>query len=555
MFKPVSLLMVMAVSLALALPVSAMADTLARWKGGELMRADYEHWRQWVQREESDEAVYEMIFMLSLANAARAHGAADDATVQLKIAAARQQLLTPALKRYSDAQASVTDASIDQLMQQYPNAFQRPRKLLLRNLFKYLPDDAGQAEAVRQRMQALHRQLLAGADFTALLRTESESQTRFRDGRLGVLDPASLPPPVAAAVGELAPGAISQIVEHGGGLSIFFCEKVTPAHIPSVQEVRHKFRTNSLNLQKKQRWQQLDEQLLAQVQLQPANPAVVLQAPDYQLDRAGLEALLALRTGDQAGAGRAQREVLLRNWALGIMRDREAVKLGLDREPAIAAALRWQPWQILAQTELTRLIDKQLSEPSEAELRQFFQQQPDRYRQKHQYLIAAIHFGPIEQVADQTLLKRARTALEQLETGAQDFTQLARQYSVHPSARQGGLLGWQSRAQIGSWDIALLKAIRQLQPGQHSGLFRLPSGLWLFQLQDYRAEYQPGFAEVHTRLRQDWRQQQIDRLEAVLRRQHLAALDIEILTQARAAKQPPVRSPQKHLDGKTHSRS
>ncbi|MGB0135580.1 hypothetical protein, partial [Dokdonella sp.] len=133
------------VGLVFAAPVVAMeaesVGIVATWNGGKVMREDYDSWRTALELEDSPEVIHEYIFVQSLAELARKRGAQNELQVMLESEISRRKILSAALRSRAVAEIVITDEEVEKLRLTYPEAFVRPRKLLLRNLYKKLGDD------------------------------------------------------------------------------------------------------------------------------------------------------------------------------------------------------------------------------------------------------------------------------------------------------------------------------------------------------------------------------------------------------------------------------
>lgn len=505
------------------------STVIATWNGGRLERADHDSWRTFHQLEESPDAIRERVFVDSLAALARERGVEQERSFQLELEMLRQQVLIPVLRQRVESAVTVSDEELEILRRSRPEAFSRPRKLRLRNIYKSLGSDP---EKIRARMRKIHGQLLAGADFKELAGLESESQSRFREGRLGFLAPEDLPPKIAAAVRDLTPGQISDLVEHDDGLTIFLCEDVREAKVPTADEVRDKLRKNLLRQRSREAWTGFQAELLkaAAPRIDPASTTTVLTMEGYQLRAEAMVELLALRLPDKelSDLTPAQRQRLLRTWASGVLAVRRAVELGLDRDPELASALRWRHLGALAHRELVRRVDERLRAPSDDELRRHFTANTKRYREPATCDLAVIHFGGKSDADQRQRVQEANDVARRLAAGKLTFEEAARRHSTHPSAATGGAIGWRNRVQIAAWGPVVSNALRQLEPGQQSGLLNLESGLWIFELRGQRDERLLSFEEVEDQVRQQVRNQQIRELESAVREERLKELELEI---------------------------
>jgi len=511
-------------------PAPALAEEdstiVATWSGGSIERADYDSWRAFHEIDDNADAIREMVFVESFAASSRERGGEQQLRTRLELEAMRHQVLVSALHDHTDAEVVVSEEEIEALRRGHPEAFRRPRKLELRNIYKQL-----EGESTRARMHEIRRQLVEeGADFRALARSESESQTRFLEGRLGVLAPEELPPEAAAAVRDLKAGGISEVVEHGGGLSIFLCEEVREAVVPTADEVRAKLRNNLTRIRRRERWESLQESLLAEAapRFAPASDTTVLEMDGYRLSAQALAELVARRgSGEPPDPAAPEIEKLLRDWALGVLAARRAVELGLDRDPQTAAALRWGHLDILARRELVRRVDERLREPSEEELRRWFQANSERYQHPEAFDLAVIHFAAAA-ASDRQEIAAATDVARRLAAGELPFEDAARRHSIHPSAAAGGLIGWRDLRQVAVWGPTVTKAVRQISPGENTGLLRTESGLWIFELRGRRDACPMTFEDAEGSVREALRRRQVRELEVTVREEQLSRLGVTI---------------------------
>jgi len=510
----------------------AGAAVLATWSGGTLLRADHESWRAAHNVDEGPEAIQEQVFVESLAAATRERGVGSDRRLQFMLQAARQRVLTRALKSRVLATHPVTDAEVEQTVREQPAAFQQPRKLRLRTIYLRSDPSPAARQAARERMAGIRRRLLEGTPFEEIARDESESQSRFRDGDLGYLAPEDLPPPVAEAVRELLPGELSDAVEHGEGISIFRCEEIRAPKEPGPEELRRKVRAVLERHRARTTWASFEQELLdsASAQLDAESPTAPLVMDGYQLSAEDFEALIALhRSGDQGtDLDAGGRDGVLRYWAIDVLAARRAEALGLDEDPAVSAALRWRVLDVLAKAELVRRVDERLGEPDEASLRALYDAHPQRYAGPEMLDVALIHFGADDGPDRREVVRRAQEVARQLDHGEIGFDAAARLYSQHHSASVGGRIGWRTRTQVGQWGPIQARVVRQLEPGERSGVVRTDSGLWMFELRARRPAPPPSFDTAREKLLADWKKLRIRELEVVVREEQLARVDLEI---------------------------
>lgn len=505
-------------------------EPVAIWEGGHLERDAFEAWITWQNLEPSRESVRNLALIESLAESARRRGLAESHRVLLAAEARRQAMLLPALGEHLDAQVTITGAELDELQTTYPEAFHQPRKLLLRGIYKRLTGDDDERTGIRHRMRALRAQVIDGADLEKLAARESESQSRFRDGSIGFVDPTALPDAVREGVEDLEAGEISPLIEHAGGLAFYRCERIRPEVIPDADEVRRKFRQNLFRERSARLNKALRRELATRIQVTPDEDPV-LTVGDYTLPAGALDDLIHRQYPDHDPGNLSHRHKrrLLETWGQRVALADHAESLGIVDDALLAIAGRWHHIHALASAELRHRVDTRLRPPSEAALRERYEQRRARLRNPSRYRIAAIQFADADGLEHQPALERSREVLDRIRSGELAFAEAARQYSIHPSADEGGVLGWLTQRRLGSLDVHMLKPVRRLSPGEDTGLLRLGSGLWLIRLLDREPPSAMTFEQAREQLAQMLRQESIERLEAEVRERELADMNLEIL--------------------------
>jgi|GEM_PF-2479421 len=560
---PARAALALALAIAAVAPAPAPADAdpldpadlsrpVATWDGGALTAGDL---RDWLVRAHGTDvdlgeaqveaAVRDLVFRRRLAAEAEARNLDRVGRGRWHLEAVRQSLLVPRLRQQIASRSTVSDREVEDLYRRHPDAFRKPRKLKLRNIFLRLaPEDGGRASL--ERLEEVRRQVAAGADFAQLARQTSESQTAPRGGSLGWVDPIELPPEVAAAVADLAPGELSRPVRHGSGVSLFLCEEVREPVVPTPDEVRTELRRRLEGQRDEQAWDAFREELLAEypVRVARTDDGVTLKLPGARLGPAEIDALLASR-----GARRRSRpapeaeDEILHDWAFGVLAAREAVARGLaGRE--VEAELGWRRLDILARLELARRLTVHGAEPADGELEAYLARHRARFREPASLHLAGIHLGvPDDQPAEEAraMIERGTTLARQLAAAEVELATAARRHSIHPSAARGGDLGWKSRRQIALLGPTAKGAIERLEPGGVTGLLHLDTGLWLYTLLDERPDRHPPLEEIEDAVRAAWSQDELAELEDEIRRRELERIGLEVhLADPAAAADPRV---------------
>ncbi|MEM7584649.1 MAG: peptidyl-prolyl cis-trans isomerase [Acidobacteriota bacterium] len=112
-------------------------------------------------------------------------------------------------------------------------------------------DESGDRQATRERLEALRREILEGRPFELMAREHSESETRHRDGMLGLVERGYFPPDFDRVVFSLPPETPSEVALTADGGHLFYIHNIIPAREMTFEDVRGLLR----------REQQLEQQL------------------------------------------------------------------------------------------------------------------------------------------------------------------------------------------------------------------------------------------------------------------------------------------------------
>jgi peptidyl-prolyl cis-trans isomerase SurA len=110
----------------------------------------------------------------------------------------------------------------------------------LRNILIALPDGASpqMIQQAEEKSRDLYQQLQEGADFAELALAVSNAPNALQGGELGWRRESELPEPLAAAIGKLSPGQISQPVRTPGGFHILKVEDKRGGKVQLVNQVK-----------------------------------------------------------------------------------------------------------------------------------------------------------------------------------------------------------------------------------------------------------------------------------------------------------------------------
>ena len=147
------------------------------------------------------------------------------------------------------------------------------------------------------------------------------------------------------------------------------------------------------------------------------------------------------------------------------------------------------------------------SAPGDAQVRDFYDKNPDKFKQDEACRASHILFK-VEESADAATKKKVRdqaeSVLKQVRAGA-DFAQLAKKYSADGSAQEGGDLNFFTRGQMVP---AFDQAAFALKPGQISDIVTTQFGYHIIKVTERRPASTVPFEQVSARIKEYLTEQQ-----------------------------------------------
>lgn len=153
---------------------------------------------------------------------------------------------------------------------------------------------------------------------------------------------------------------------------------------------------------------------------------------------------------------------------------------------------------------VTKLMEAEvaaLSGPSDLEAKEFYDKNPDRFKQDESVRASHILIR-VDEKADAAAKKKARAeidaVLKQVKAGG-DFAKLAQQHSQDGSAAQGGDLNYFAK---GAMVPAFDKVAFELKPGQVSDVVTTPFGYHIIKVVDHKPGRTVPFEESSQQIKQ-----------------------------------------------------
>jgi peptidyl-prolyl cis-trans isomerase SurA len=178
------------------------------------------------------------------------------------------------------------------------------------------------------------------------------------------------------------------------------------------------------------------------------------------------------------------------------------MKKALAREGLTYSAYRQRVRDELGKMRLVSREIKSKIVIEEEVLREYYRKNPEKFTDPLEIKIQQIFF-PVPQNASReetaVVQRKAQAILERARKG-EDFSELARKYSMGPEARDGGLLGYFKHRELMP---ELEEAAFKLRPGEISDLVRSPAGFHILQVLERKGGEPRPFAEVQFKIREE----------------------------------------------------
>ena len=482
---------------------------LATYAGGTVTRAEYDLWLVGQGQKDEPEALRTRLEAIALSEsleaAAVAAGLDRKPETVFRIAQIESGLLAAALRQQVDRAIAITDAEVEAELKAEEKERVRPRTVRLRNIFKRVPAGASETEraAVRERMEAIRRDLQGGADFDELARRESHSQTRFRGGAMGHVPPGRLHPDVDAVVFALKKGELSAVLASADGFTLLRCDDIAEGRVIPLDEARTTIRQGLWARAQLARQAELRADLLREAAPRFADVAGADTgaAVEWTGGRVTETELRWLAGKAGAASAEARRRLLEEQVVLRAAAARARAR-GLDRDPALRAQLQWRRASLLATDEIARRLNQALVPPTDAEMRAHFAANRERYRSSVRVDLSLIAWD-----LDQAQLRRqyaeVEAVLARLRSGALAFEQAAREMSKHPSAPQGGRIGLVPMEELAPLGPNVFWTVEALSPGGIGEPVQQDGWIYLVKLWERQPSRPLTFDEAASRVEQE----------------------------------------------------
>lgn len=399
---------------------------------------------------------------------------------------------------------AITREELQAYFESQREELERPERRRVYHLFVRKADSKGPAE-IRQELEALRQRVQDGESFGQLAQQYSESETRHREGLLGLVTPGQFPEDFDRIVFALEEDAVSQPVFTADGGHLFWVADVLPERRPELNEG-----SGDLIRQLSQEKQDAALERLAVAALESRGetlltkdyfdqltsnptPAAVLfrvgrfeyRPADFQ--RAVREAELQRRSLDTPAS--LLRRIYLQEVMLQYVQGLDNVPLEELEQERIGARV-----EIYLQRQFKALVDD-----DEERLRQHYDRNIGRFTRPARVDVSRLRI-PLEN-ASSALMGRLEAAVADLDAGNNTLEALAAAHGGQVDRIQQA-----TSAMLTAQSSQLARFTTALDPGEHSPPFTGPNHLFLVRLdQRTQTQVQP-FEAIQDRVGDDYLQ-------------------------------------------------
>jgi parvulin-like peptidyl-prolyl isomerase len=346
---------------------------------------------------------------------------------------------------------TVTDAEIRAQYDSHPEQYRDPEKLRFQHIF-FRAESAEMSPAerakVRQRLENLRKEIVAGADFDSMAREYSQSSTATSGGWAMMKRGERAFGSFSQLAWSMKPEQLSPVIDTPNGFHLVKVKEKIPPLDRKFEDVKEFARQRAISekLEAQQRafvdetgkqfglakhYERLEDPLVK-------DDDVILEVGTNRLTMRQLTERLPLQLVEHLYNGYfPEIHRMLDKIAVEEVLALEARRRGLDKRPDVAEQVRTATDEIRSQAALDQKMKREVAALPEKELREFYTQNEQRYRTPQTWDLDVMLLKPRPGENAWALLKRGEDLVRRVR-GGEDFAALARANSRHYSVRDGG---------------------------------------------------------------------------------------------------------------------
>jgi parvulin-like peptidyl-prolyl isomerase len=462
-------------------------EVVAAYEGGVIRRAEFDAFEhrelqedpQVAEGSEADWRV-ERIHELAVRKVLEDEVAADDPAVQAAVEREKSRILMEAMRAdLGWNQLTVTQAELRAYYDAHPETFRSPEKVRLQHIYlraevREMPE--AERESVRQKLEHIRQEILEGADFSEMAQEHSQSETARSGGWLILSADADVFPAFAAEVWGLEPQEISEIIETPTGFHLVKMVSPRPAIDRKFEDVLQFVQRKTINAKLDSLGQEFVREVGPRHGLEryyerlsdpfmKENEALVTIGEQHYTFADLVNGLSEHMTSQLYNAHFPRVYKFLDDVTVNRLLVKEAQRLELAKREDVAARIEQAAREARYETALQRRLMLKASELPEADIREYFNQNENRYQTLSNRDLDVILLKPEPGEVLWQTLRRAEELAERIRAG-EDFAEIARTHSIHYSAANGGRMD-----RLTEHGVA-----RLVQPRIHNKLKKLEEG-------------------------------------------------------------------------------
>jgi parvulin-like peptidyl-prolyl isomerase len=538
---------------------------VATFTGGVVLRSEFDRFPVEELGQAQTEAIaanddwrYRIIDELALRKLLASEAPSGDPALAAAVAQARAAVLAQAARsKFGLGDPAVTEEEVRRTFEAHRDDFRDPERLRAQQIYIRAESDElteAERENARKRLEAIRREVLGGADFTAMAREHSDSATAGSGGWVLLKKESNIHPQVIEELWNREIDEISEIVATPVGFHLFKIKERIPPIERSFDDVREFVRQRAVAEKRAAAEQAFVDEVGPRHGLVKdydaltdpfiADDRAIFRIGDEQftfadaiatLPKALVEELFSRYLPDVEKALDAA--ILERLLVL------EAERAELDLEKSVATAIDEAEESTRSAFGLQLRLAEKTAAVDDELIREFYWQNEQRY-QTLRHTDLSIILLDIGEEPLFTTLKRGEGLADRIRAG-EDFTELAATYSKHYSVSRGGRMEHLSEHDISLFVQSTAKFRRMLKELPVGGvavaiaecyvsgqLRYVQTGVIVVRKDGVEEPRQAPFEEVEDLVRANYTRRHYSELVAEIRNQVLAEGDLQVYADA-----------------------
>jgi len=422
------------------------------------------------------------------AKEAREAGFDEDPQVQRDIEWGRREILAQSfVLQYIDSAIEPTDKEVKQYYDDHTDQFIVPEGVKVRRIRTVKKEDA----------EAAMRAIKEGEPFLEVAKQWSKLVRDNERGKIDWLYRKRIAPELEKAFFSVDVGEVSDIVKTGNEYQIVKVLDKSEENLIEFDKVKSKIRLRLVQQKKRKMIHDYYEQ--TKIDRNPGK-GVLVKIGDTSIPEEAVGDILA----KAAKRGEREAERIRSRWTRYFVDlfvfSNEARKVGLEKDPEVASKLKQRENHILAKLYRKRVVSDKI-EPTEQEILEEYKSHEEEFTEPVTLRVRLIELETKD---------KAEETLKQMKQGT-EFSALAKERSIHPSADKGGELGWFAKGE-GRYP-RIEEVAKDLEEHEISETFKRDKNYALIKLMGKRGGELTPLEEVRPRIQMELQRRKLSELK------------------------------------------